>query len=500
MIQTSRQSFIRQAAEFKTVPVTAELIADTLTPIQLFETFNKRAAFLLESRDPLSLWSEYSFIGIDPFLYLEEHNGRFEIRDHSERTLSSSTSFTTAWDQAAGYLNVSPILPDLPFPGGAVGAFSFEAMSLTEDRVKKNSSTAASFVFCRTILAFHHVKEELTIIHFQEAGFDYELAYQEAVNQISCLTEQLSGPAAPVGKRIFETEDEEAAEDPFEEVKSNISRDSFLENVKRVKSYIESGDAFQVVLSQRFEMDTPVNGLHIYRVLRKQNPSPYMFYIRTEQEELIGSSPERLVKIESDRSIDIHPIAGTRKRGATEAEDREFEAELLADEKEKAEHFMLVDLARNDLGRVCRYGSVETYEKLTVTRFSKVMHIISKVKGQLRDDVHPAEALLSAHPAGTVSGAPKIRAVEIIQELEKDTRGSYAGTVAYFGFNGTVDSCIAIRTIRLRSRKAYVQAGAGIVYDSVPELEWEETRNKASAMLAAVKQAKKSFEQEESVR
>ncbi|PYZ98420.1 anthranilate synthase component I [Alteribacter lacisalsi] len=500
MIQTSRQSFARQAAQHKTVPVTARLVADTLTPIQLFETFNKRAAFLLESRDPLSLWSEYSFIGIDPFLYLTEENSRFTVKDQSGIVRNRYSRFTEAWDRTAAELDVSPELPDLPFPGGAVGSFSFEAMNLTEDKIEKGSAPAASFVFCETILAFHHSREELTIIHFQEVGSDADGAFELGKDKVEAVIGELSGRAAPVKKRVFETFCQQTTEDIFSGVKSNVTKEAFIDKVRRVKNYIESGDAFQVVLSQRFEVENRVDGLDLYRVLRKQNPSPYMFYIRAFTEELVGSSPERLVKIEADRSIDIHPIAGTRKRGKDDQEDKALEADLLADEKERAEHFMLVDLARNDLGRVCQYGTVETYEKMTITRFSKVMHIISKVKGKLRPDVHPIEAVLSAHPAGTVSGAPKIRAVEIIQELEADSRDSYAGTVAYLSFNGTIDSCIAIRTIRLQGSKAFVQAGAGVVYDSVPELEWEETRNKASALLSAVSQAKKSFEQEESVR
>ncbi|MBM7094648.1 anthranilate synthase component I [Bacillus sp. H-16] len=498
MIETSNPSFRSQADEYKTVPVTARFVCDTITPIQLFETFNEDAAYLLESRDPLSLWSEYSFIGLDPFLYLEEKENTFLLRDKKGQVESRYKDFISAWDDALVKLHVSPRLPDLPFPGGAVGSFSFEAMSMNETKIKRGEEPVASFVFCRTILAFHHQKEEISVIHFQEAGADKDESYDEAVKKIKAVTEKIS-LSSNSEKRLFDHTQGDT-ESLFEGVKSNISKQDFLKNVDRVKAYIESGDAFQVVLSQRFEVDTELEGIELYRVLRKLNPSPYMFYIRTFNEELIGSSPERLVKIERDKTIDIHPIAGTRKRGTTKKEDDQLAAELLADEKERAEHFMLVDLARNDLGRVCKYGSIVTKELMTVTRFTKVMHLISKVEGTLREDVHPVEAVLRAHPAGTVSGAPKIRATEIIQELETSLRGNYAGTVAYLSFNGTIDSCIAIRTIRLKEQKAYVQAGAGVVYDSVPELEWEETRNKASALISAIKQAKESFQREETKR
>ncbi|WP_026689488.1 anthranilate synthase component I family protein [Alteribacter aurantiacus] len=497
MIETSKSTYLTQAEVYKTIPVTARFVCDTITPIQLFETFTKEAAYILESQDPLSLWSEYSFIGLDPFLYLEESNQSFYLKDEKGVVLEGFSDFTHAFDTTLKKLGVSPDLPDIPFPGGAVGSFAFEAMSMSENRVVRGDEPLASFVFCKTILAFHHQKEELSIIHFQATN--KKDGYEEAVDRIDQIVKRMASAKSNGIQRFF-NHTESGVEDLFEGVKSNVTKQNFIDNVKRIKAYIESGDAFQVVLSQRFEIETTLDGLELYRVLRKLNPSPYMFYIRTFNEELIGSSPERLVKIESDKTIDIHPIAGTRKRGRTEEEDQQNARELLADEKERAEHFMLVDLARNDLGRVCRYGSIHTTELMTVTKFSKVMHLISKVEGTLRDDVHPIEAVLSAHPAGTVSGAPKIRATEIIQELETSKRGNYAGTVAYLSFNGTIDSCIAIRTIRLKEKKAYVQAGAGVVYDSVPELEWEETRNKASALISAIKQANASFQREEQMR
>jgi anthranilate synthase component I len=281
----------------------------------------------------------------------------------------------------------------------------------------------------------------------------------------------------------------------FDDIKSNYEKSKFMEDVEKVKEYIRSGDIFQAVLSQRFEIPITIDGFSLYRILRIVNPSPYLFYIRINDTELVGSSPERLIYIQ-DKHLEIHPIAGTRRRGKTNEEDRYFEEELKNDEKEIAEHYMLVDLARNDLGRVAEYGTVKTPTLMEVGRFSHVMHLISKVTAKKKENVHPIDALLSSFPAGTVSGAPKIRAMQIIKELEPNARGSYAGCVAYVGFDGNIDSCITIRTIMVKNNTAYVQAGAGIVVDSVPELEWKETCNKASAMLKTVQLAEKIFTEE----
>ncbi len=350
------------------------------------------------------------------------------------------------------------------------------------------------FFVCETIIAFDHHEKQLYFIHYERVNGDdapehlkaiYQFAEAKLNKYVSKLNQQVQPDNLSIdGINEFQVD--------FTKIRSNYEKSKFLSDVERVKEYIRAGDIFQGVLSQRFEIPIKTDGFSLYRILRMVNPSPYMFYIRFNDTELVGSSPERLIYIQN-KHLEIHPIAGTRRRGKTVQEDLFFEEELKNDEKEKAEHYMLVDLARNDLGRVAEYGSVTTPTLMEVGRFSHVMHLISKVTARLKDDVHPMDALLSSFPAGTVSGAPKIRAMQIIQELEPTARGSYAGCVAYVGFDGNIDSCITIRTITVKNNIAYVQAGAGIVVDSVPELEWKETCNKASALLKTIQLAEMVF-------
>jgi anthranilate synthase component 1 len=271
-----------------------------------------------------------------------------------------------------------------------------------------------------------------------------------------------------------------------------MTKEQYMDIVNRGKAYIRAGDIFQTVLSQRFEIETEVDPLHVYRMLRMMNPSPYMYYLKLDDEVIVGASPEMLVKVEGDR-VEMRPIAGTRPRGATAEEDEALEKELLADEKERAEHVMLVDLGRNDLGRVSEYGTVRCESYMEIERYSHVMHIVSNVAGKLRSDKDFFDALISCLPAGTVSGAPKLRAMEIIAELENEARGTYAGAIGYLGFSGSLNTCITIRTIVFKNGKAYVQSGAGIVWDSVPEKEYEETVNKAKALLKAIRAAEAAF-------
>jgi anthranilate synthase component 1 len=283
------------------------------------------------------------------------------------------------------------------------------------------------------------------------------------------------------------------------EVRSNVTKEQFMANVEKAKEYIRAGDIFQVVLSQRFEIDAKVSPLHVYRVLRMVNPSPYMYVLKLRDEVIVGTSPELLVRVEGDR-VATRPIAGTRPRGATPEEDVRLEKELLADEKERAEHLMLVDLGRNDIGRVSEYGTVRCDDFMVIERYSHVMHIVSNVSGKLRQDKDFFDAFISCLPAGTVSGAPKLRAMEIIAELENEARGAYAGAIGYLGFSGNLDSCITIRTIIFKNGKAYVQAGAGIVWDSVPANEYEETVNKAKALLSAIRTAEMLFDETPAVK
>ncbi|EXX91283.1 aminobenzoate synthetase, partial [Paenibacillus darwinianus] len=280
-------------------------------------------------------------------------------------------------------------------------------------------------------------------------------------------------------------------------VHSNVTKAQFIANVEKAKEYIRAGDIFQVVLSQRFSIDTEVDPLHVYRVLRTMNPSPYMYYLKLDEEIIVGTSPEALVKVDGGR-VETRPIAGTRPRGRTPEEDLALERELLADEKERAEHLMLVDLGRNDIGRVAEYGSVKCDAYMEIERYSHVMHIVSNVSGKLRPDKDFFDAFVSCMPAGTVSGAPKLRAMEIISELEHEARGAYAGAIGYLGFSGSLNTCITIRTIVFKNGKAYVQSGAGIVWDSVPESEYQETVNKAKASLKAIRAAEAMFPARES--
>ncbi|MNV38205.1 Anthranilate synthase component 1 [compost metagenome] len=279
------------------------------------------------------------------------------------------------------------------------------------------------------------------------------------------------------------------------DIHSNLSKEQFISNVEQAKEYIRAGDIFQVVLSQRFHINTEVSPLHVYRMLRTLNPSPYMYYLKMDEEIIVGTSPEALVKVDGSE-VKTRPIAGTRPRGVNEQQDRELAEELLADEKERAEHLMLVDLGRNDLGRVSEFGTVKCDTFMEIEKYSHVMHLVSNVSGKLRKDKDFFDAFLSCLPAGTVSGAPKLRAMEIIAELEREARGAYAGAIGYLGFSGNMDSCITIRTIIFRKGRAYVQAGAGIVWDSVPEKEYDETVNKAKAMLKAIRMAEAMFPQE----
>lgn len=497
MIETSFQTFEKHAM-YHTIPVSTTIVADTKTPIQLFQLFDEEAAFILESKDPVSAWSNYSFIGLSPKYFLLEKDGEFRLEDKLGNVIVKKGSFQEVWKDSIDYLNIAPVWPDFPFPGGAVGYFSFESYSLYEKKVKSKSTGEPDvyLVFCETILAYNHQKEELTVIHYQNIDKNsMKRCYEDSQIKVNKLLERIRLGVSQENTQIV-TANDPLDEDVFAGVKSNYEKDTFISDVKKLKEYIEAGDIFQGVLSQRFDLPVKSSGLELYRVLRKVNPSPYLYYLRLGEQEIVGSSPERLVKVDRTGELEIHPIAGTRRRGKTTEEDIYLANDLLQDEKERAEHLMLVDLARNDLGRVSEFGSVTVHDMMTVSYFSHVMHLITKVKGQLRKGINPFEALFSAHPAGTVSGAPKVRAVEILQELEQDRRGVYAGAIAYCGYNGAVDSCIAIRTIILKDGVASVQAGAGVVYDSVPELEWEETRNKARALIYALKVSEQRYHKE----
>ncbi|MBD8070248.1 anthranilate synthase component I [Bacillus sp. PS06] len=495
-------SFLSDSSKYKTIPIIKRFIVDTLTPIQIFQNVESEASFLLESKDEESSWSRYSFIGLKPFLFIQESSGVFSIKNESKQNLMKKPSLKEAFNWVEKSLAIKKIDLDIPFSGGAVGYLGYDSIS-TFEKVEENPNIDLNverqqFFFCETIIAYDHHQREVIFIHnVRLTGEENEKSKRAILaHAYSKIDMYISKIMQHTRQQELYLENVDTLQVSFEGVKSNYKKEKFIEDVNKIKDYISAGDVFQAVLSQRFEIPIKVTGFQLYRVLRTVNPSPYLFYIKIDDLEIVGSSPERLIKIDHSH-LEIHPIAGTRRRGRTEEEDLQLEEELKNDKKEQAEHYMLVDLARNDIGRVAKYGSVNTPVLMELGRFSHVMHLISKVTGVLDEKVDPIDALIAAFPAGTVSGAPKIRAMQILNELEPTARNLYAGTVAYIGFDGNIDSCITIRTIVLKDGVAYVQAGAGVVADSVPELEWKETRNKASALIKTIEIAQKTFEEQE---
>lgn len=493
MKKTSFLSFNKSYESYGFCYYRDRVFADGLTPTQLFQSFQDQAVFLLESNDSQSDWSNFSFIGLTPLYELVESNGYYStICLKTRQTLVKASSFRDCYEQFMAFLQPEPMPLDIPFQGGAVGYVSYDAVFEMEPKLKQkskgnNSVPKRHFVFCEKILALNERTKELTIIlHLHTKENSSKRAYEFAESEVQELLEKVM-TARPLD--LMPVDAEGAKPLPF---KANYSKEKFMEDVNRVKEYIQQGDVFQTVLSQRFDIAVTCSGFDLYRVLRLVNPSPYLFYLKIGEKEIIGSSPEKLIEVRGEH-LEIHPIAGTRKRGQTESEDQALAEELLTDQKEIAEHTMLVDLARNDLGRVSTYGTVKVDSFLDIGRFSHVMHLCSKVTGKLRADQTAEDALQAAFPAGTLSGAPKVRAMEIIEELEPTQRGIYGGAICYLDFNGQLDSCIAIRTIVLDQGIATVQAGAGVVADSDPLSEYEETINKAKAMMNAINQAEYRF-------
>ncbi|WP_445612573.1 anthranilate synthase component I [Geobacillus sp. YF-1] len=491
-------AFLADADKFHTIPIVRKFLADVIEPLGVFHNLRDEAVFLLESKDDESPWARYSFIGVSPFLTLESETGEtFTVKDETGMERMTAPTLKEAFQWVERTLAVKPLVGVAPFAGGAVGFLAYDLISAIEKvprhRHRDVAMKAAYFVFCESLFVFDHQKRELSLIHYIRLNGGE--TKQERIEAYSAAKKRLDTLAAKAAREQSERLLLPAAEEvkgavSFAGVVSNYDKDQFLRDVEKVKQYIAAGDVFQAVLSQRFSVPVQAGGFPIYRLLRHINPSPYMFYFRMDGTEIVGSSPEKLIQVQK-RRVEIDPIAGTRRRGRTPEEDAALADELYRDPKERAEHYMLVDLARNDIGRVAKFGTVETPVLLEIGKFSHVMHLISKVVGELKDDVHPIDALLAAFPAGTVSGAPKVRAMQILQELEPTARGLYAGAMAYIGFDGNIDSCIAIRTAVVKDGCAYVQAGAGIVADSIPELEWKETRNKASALLKAIEQAER---------
>ena len=487
MSHTSFETFQELASRGTFVPVCKEIRADLLTPLSAFLKVAENAdhAFLFESVEGGEHVARYSFLGKDPFLILRSRDGVTLVEEHGETTTEPGPFLDRLRAVMGDYQ--APVVPGFPrFTGGAVGFLGYDAASWFEPSLEgvwtardapSSGEDDAGFMLFDTIMAFDHVKHRILVIANArvDPSADLERAYQLACAKIHFLEQELD--------RALSAPSE--APPTEKEVRSNTTQEDFERAVLIAKDHITAGDIYQVVLSRRFETTVSADPFTVYRALRHVNPSPYMYFIRMGPLSIIGSSPEMLVRVEG-REVVTHPIAGTRPRGADDAEDQRLATELEQNEKERAEHTMLVDLGRNDIGRVCEYGSVKVAQFMGLERYSHVMHLVSRVEGRLRDDLDRLDALAACFPAGTVSGAPKIRAMEIISDLEPVRRGIYAGAIGYVDFAGNLDCCITIRTITMRDGRAQVQAGAGIVADSDPTAEFNETADKASALLRAL--------------
>ncbi len=495
MKQTTFEEFVDLTRRGTFVPVVKEIIADLLTPVSAFLKIAEHSdsAFLFESVEGGERIARYSFLGKDPFLVLKARGGKTTI-DRSGTHTETDESFITLVRRLMAEFR-APYVPGLPrFTGGAVGFIGYDAAPVFEPALRQAWQDAvwasgaaeddAGFMLFDTVLAFDHVKHRILIVANARitADEDLQALYQFAGAKIQFLERELE-------RALSHTE---PGARPAPDVRSNQTRERFEAGVRTIKEHIAAGDLYQGVLSQRFEADITADPFTVYRALRHVNPSPYMYFIRLGGLAIVGSSPEMLVRVEG-RRVETHPIAGTRPRGATEEDDLRLAEELKRNEKERAEHVMLVDLGRNDLGRVCEYGSVRVPQYMALERYSHVMHLVSTVDGRLADDQDHLDALVACFPAGTVSGAPKIRAMQILASLEPTRRDVYAGAVGYIDFAGNLDFCIAIRTITIRDGTARIQAGAGIVADSNPAAEFEETRDKARALLHAIAMAEEGL-------
>ena len=480
--------FREYAQNFNVIPVAESFLADNETPLTLYSklTENRENTFLLESAEHGGAWSRYSFIGVSSEATLTEKDGLATWLGTMPAGAPVGIDPLEALRISSKHLR-SPKIKELPpLTGGLVGYMSYDAVR----RLEKLSNVAVdelqlpeiAFMLTTDLAVYDHLQGTVTLIanaiNWDGSNERVDFAYESAIKRLHEMRRRLSTSAPSAIAHLNER--------PKPNFTRNISDSEFMSKIEAVKEEIRSGEAFQVVLSQRFTMECPADPLDVYRMLRLHNPSPYMYLFRfAEGLSVVGSSPEALVKV-TGREVMVHPIAGTRKRSSNAEEDHRVGEELLNDPKERAEHLMLVDLGRNDLGRVCAPGTVSVVEFMHLERYSHVMHIVSTVVGEIAENKSPVDALYSVFPAGTLSGAPKPRAMEIIENLEPSRRGIYGGAIGYVDFTGNLDTCIAIRTAVIKSGKAMVQAGAGIVADSVPSSENEECLNKAAAVLGAV--------------
>ncbi len=508
MLYPDLESFKSFSSKGNLIPVYREILADTETPVSAALKLGGSPSFLLESMIGGEKWARYSFLGSRPSRIIRSWGNRVEIKDDQTGTqrFKADNPLEVIKKEITAYKPVD--VAGLPrFYGGLVGYIGYEMVRFFEEIPdKKKTGLRLPDIFLMvtdTVMIFDNLKGKIKVVSNAHInGKSPEDAYREAEEKIENIIEKLR--SSKTGKRRYKKKDKSAdlsftplgrPEDShsFSGYTSSFTTKEAFENaVLRSKDYIISGDIIQVVLSQRFDREFDIDPFNIYRALRVINPSPYMYYIDTGDAKLVGSSPEILVRLEGQKII-LRPIAGTRKRGETEEEDKILEEELKKDPKEMAEHIMLVDLGRNDVGRVAETGSVNVTELMSVEKYSHVMHLVSNVEGRLKNGMDAFDVLKACFPAGTVTGAPKVRAMEIIEELEPIKRGPYAGAVGYFSYSGNMDTCITIRTLIIKGNKVYVQAGAGIVADSIPEREYKETLNKAMGMMKAVEMAEKEL-------
>lgn len=469
-VSPTREEFLRLSKQGNVVPVRTDLLADLETPVSAYAKLRGNGpAFLLESVEGGENVSRYSFIGCNPRKILRAEPGDADPLARLQKELA----------------NYKPVkVPGLPpFTGGAVGYLGYEYIHSVEPSVPLAARNELGvpmmwFMLCDSVLAFDRAHQIMQLIVNAHVGQDAGGAYDDACAELRRMQAALAQPSPLISAPLVDTGSVQVPQ-------GNFTQAAFEQMVDQSKEFIRAGDIFQIVLSQRFTREFTKTPLDLYRALRTVNPSPYMFLLEADDFALVGASPEVHVRL-TNRKVEIRPIAGTRPRGKTSAEDVAFEKDLLADDKERAEHLMLVDLARNDIGRVCEYGSVKVPEFMLIERYSHVMHIVSQVEGQLAPERTAFDLMRATFPAGTVSGAPKIRAMQLIAEKEGTQRGSYAGALGYFSYDGNLDSCITLRTALVKNGQVHIQAGAGVVADSIPTAEYQETINKASALFKAI--------------
>lgn len=489
------KDFKKKAKKGNLIPVFREILGDLDTPLSTFLKIREKNCFLFESVEGGEKWARYSFIGSNPSVIIEGTGKNLTIKRGKikEKIRAKHDPLEIVSDEIKKYKPV--ITPGLPrFFGGFVGYIGYDTVryfeTLPDNRHPGLDLPDIFLMLTDTLVVFDNLTHKMSVISNAHIENNIKDAYDNAIAKIEHIINRIK--SKPVLPKIRTSSFQNGRRRKKTTFTSNFTKNKFLKAVEKTKDYVKAGDVIQTVISQNFQRDTDIPPINVYRALRVINPSPYMYYIETGKSTIVGSSPEILVRVEDD-TLELRPIAGTRRRGKTPDDDVFMEEELRSDPKERAEHIMLVDLGRNDLGRVSATGSVKVTELMTVEKYSHVMHLVSNVVGKLQKKHNAFDVLRASFPAGTVSGAPKIRAMEIIEELEPTRRGPYAGSIGYFDFSGNMDMCITIRTIIFKDKKAYIQAGAGIVADSDPELEYKETVNKARGMFRAIEMAEEDL-------